>query len=447
MLTTSMQAIRSEVSMEGNFQMVQKYPELKVLPNDHPCVDKLRPVYIDRLDGRIKLWDWYTVKEPTEQSFDERNQEPYVTYSIPQEDGTSQMGSPSSTEEALPPVAEEIKMAQTGDSDITGQFGPEERFSGEDLYRMNVTEVRDLVEDLIPSGEISVLAGKGDTGKTTLYFQLCLSIVTRKGQFLDRNIHATHNSVLVIATEDSMNRIAGKIQKQLTGQDMEGTSLENLIVHVTGDDLLKRLEVELKNKKFDLVVLDALGDLLLEDINSQTEVRKFYSTLEKLIREFHITILLVHHLGKTQSKDKRTNVLGSTAIVDRARNVLMLEKDNKNGTRWITIIKSNNLSDDKKNKQNYLKFDPETLTYSAAVAEPKKEGIASPKETKKESKETKGKPGRKMDQQKLYEARRLRQEGKTEEEIGKILGKDKSTICRWFRKYPTYDLTKDYGDL
>jgi archaellum biogenesis ATPase FlaH len=433
--------------MEGSsmtYHVVQKYPGLKVLPFDHPCVVNSIPVYIDKTDRRIKLEDYYPRKVILTKALNKGNLEPCVSMTTLDGNGTSQLRSPSSATGALQP--EGANKRRIDAIDISNQFDPEERFNGEDLYHLDVSLVKDLVEDLIPSGEISLIAGQGDTGKTTLYFQLCLSIITGQSHFLGHKLNAKHNSVLVIATEDSKHRIATKIQKQLTKYDQESTSLKNLIVHVTGDDLLIRLSKELKNKEFDLIVLDALGDLLLDDINSQTAVRQFYSNLEKLIREFHTTFLLVHHVGKTQNRSKRANVLGSTAIVDRSRNAILLEKDEKNNTRWISILKSNNISDEKKNKQTYLEFDPETLTYSIAVARTEEHRIESPKRMQ-ESKESSPKPGRKMDLEKLNEARRLRQEGKTEEEIGQILGKNKSTISRWFKKYPTYDLTKDYGDI
>jgi len=176
-----------------------------------------------------------------------------------------------------------------GESDPAQLFDSNERFTGDYLLKFDISEDKDLVENLLPYGEVSVLAGPGDTGKTTLYFQLSLAITTNKKDFLSRKINSEYNSVLIIDTEDTKKRIANKIQKQLTKVAPEVVTINNLLVHVTGDNLINRLTIELKHKKFDLIILDALGDLLLDEINSQTPVRQFYKQLEKLIREFNTT--------------------------------------------------------------------------------------------------------------------------------------------------------------
>jgi len=157
--------------------------------------------------------------------------------------------------------------------DISKLFGPDERFTGDYLLQLDLKDDENLVEKLIPYGETSLLAGPGDTGKTTFYFQLSTSITTKQQDFIGRKINAKYNSVLIIATEDSKKSIADKLQKQIKKIAPGVIIKNNFVVHVTGDDLFKRLRTELNHKNFDLVVLDALGDLLLDDINSQSVVR------------------------------------------------------------------------------------------------------------------------------------------------------------------------------
>ena len=59
------------------------------------------------------------------------------------------------------------------------------------------------------------------------------------------------------------------------------------------------------------------------------------------------------------------------------------------------------------------------------------------------NKVNKNKPGRKLDHNKILEARKLRAQGMTVEEIGKKLNRDKSTISRWLKRDDLpYDFSK-----
>jgi RecA-family ATPase len=142
------------------------------------------------------------------------------------------------------------------------------------------------------------------------------------------------------------------------------------VIYIQGIIVLYLLTHQLEQKSFALVVIDALGDVFEGDMNSQIDSRKFYNDFQNLINEFKTSFLIVTHEGKSQSKDKRSRILGSVAIVDRARSVVMLNRDIKSGLRTLTIEKSNNISEEKIGKPLYLEMDIDTMTFYT-VEEPK----------------------------------------------------------------------------
>ena len=282
------------------------------------------------------------------------------------------------------------------------------------------------------------MAGKGGIGKSLLYEQLCLLICLGIKEFVGKKVESKYNSTLIIATEDNEKRLSGRIKKQLKKIAPDTKSIPGLVVITTGEDLIKTIRTEFENKNYDLVAIDALGDLLRDDSYSASIVRQFYNEFEKIRREFGTTFLIVHHEGKSISRDGRTRILGSVAIVDRARSVFMLSKDNKTGLKTVTIEKSNNISDDKIGKPMYLGFDSDTLTFSV-VTEPKllkdKKVISESAVASSGDSRAKSKPGRKRDKELWARTIALFKEGKMQCEIAKVLKVSTATISRLIKKF------------
>ena len=330
------------------------------------------------------------------------------------------------------------------------QTGPKTRFTLDELLDLDLSLSEDLFEDFIPVGAISMLAGRGGVGKSMFYLQLSLTISHGLKEFLGKKITTRYDSILIIATEDSDKILSIRSNKQFKKLAPGVPRSKKMIVHTTGENLFDTLRFELEQERFDLVVLDALSDILKDDLNSPIATRSFCNELEKLIREFETTFLLIHHENKSQNKNGRDRILGSTAIVDRCRSVLILSKDNKTGMRTLNIEKANNISDEKISKPIKLRFDSETFTFSKAGdydvtkeidAETSKAAELSKKQQfsietsdTENSKSSNNKPGRKRDEMKFEAAHRMHSEGIPQVEISKILNVNKATVCRWLKE-------------
>lgn len=451
------------------WNVVQKYPGYKVLNQDHPCFCNVTEVYNYKRDGNynglLRNVNFYSngdgrkldikpAKEPQAVSKSHKSELKVLITPIvlpePMPSVLKQTESPCPIE---PDVQDDEKQEV---ADIETKPQRKQRFNGDELLNLEDEEYCDLLEDFIPFLDLSIMAGKGGVGKTMLYLELSLRIVTGKESFLERRISSRNKSVLIIATEDNERRLQSRIKKQIKRVDPEVKSLKNLIIVTTGLDLVNSIRKELSAKQFDLVVIDALGDVLDGDQNSSVEIRKFFSEFQNLISEFGTTFLFVTHEGKSAGRDRRTNILGSVSIVDRVRSAFTLYNDDKTGLKALSILKSNNIPAEKIGKPTYLELDNETLTFSVVqnpkinvdATKTKRSNITSGAGSR--AKYRQDRPGRKIDNAKWLKCREMVRAGKKQCDIATELEISKGTVSRWVkginRPLPPYD-TSIVGDV
>jgi RecA-family ATPase len=435
--------------------VIQKYPVWKALSVDHPCVNNLRPVYIDKFDHNVKI-----------------NSRPLLITSILLREELLRKLEPPMVEIQESPIELPItpNLPRLVEKSISNQFvmnlptnnnqkGRKTFFNALEMLHRETTENPALVENLVPKKEITVIAGKGDTGKSLLYLNLSLSIILKQDSFIGFKIFSNYSSVLIISTEDGESVLKDRIQRQalcITGQTIEQLKendlLKNLYIRVVQENLFDFINETLQKNKVDLLVLDALGDIIEGDENSQKDVRLYYDKLYSVIANHDCAILIVAHENKAAGKkSNRNNVIGSTAIVDRARSVLMLARDQKDSkARILTIVKANYISDELKGKPIKLTLNDETITYmrakdyvvtmeidsenSLAAEISKKLQLKKSPSNSVTLKSRKNKPGRKRDEVKFEAAHRMNEQGFPQVEISKILGVNKATICRWLKE-------------
>ncbi len=321
-----------------------------------------------------------------------------------------------------------------------------ERFTLGELLSIDIENIPFLVEKLIPENTLTFLAGASDVGKSLLYTQLVLCIVMGKDEFVGCKISAKHKRVLIVSTEDGAVAISIRLKKQLCNATIDQDKLEDLILITGSTNPKNRIEGELKNGKFDLVVIDAFADIYGDDINTSNRVRTFLDGFTQLISKYGCSLLIVHHIGKGKERlsENKGHLLGSVGIEGKARQVLILSKDNVLGNiRRLVSVKGNYLTEEEKKNTLVMEFDPTTLTYKTIdekspvdLTDKNQFGIVSSRrQGRKENAEL---------EEMKSKARQLYKEGWTLEKIGKELGRDKSTISRWFSddKGPQYDTSK-----
>lgn len=337
----------------------------------------------------------------------------------------------------------EIDDDQTIDSDNeTATDLSKDIFKLNELLSLKVSEVPFLVGNILPEKAITFLAGDSDVGKSLFYLQLVTAIIEEEKEFLGLKLNTIFKKALIINSEDSPVAIAVRIKKQLSGRLLSKELSQRLTIVTNGHDVVKRISQILKKEPHDLVVIDAFADVFEDDMNSANAVRTFLNQFAELIQEYGCTVLFVHHIGKGKESlvANKGHMLGSVGTHGKARSVIMLSKLATNpNMKTLKIAKNNYVSEDVKNTEIYLEFDPTTLLHKVVVDKSLIEDMTT------QQKQAENPHQRKRGKTDLLkqEAWKLKESGNTLEAIGKIVGRDKSTVSKWLKTYePLYDVSK-----
>ncbi|MDP3003226.1 MAG: AAA family ATPase [Bacteroidales bacterium] len=341
---------------------------------------------------------------------------------------------------------DELKPQTKGIDQLATPFDMfKDEYTLEEMLDLKITEIPFLVEKLIPKETLVVLAGQSEIGKSTLYTQLALAIVRGDNEFLGCKLNSKHKRVLIISTEDGCIPFSFRTNRQIIQSPIGVEKRKNFKVIFSYDNLENRIKNHLEKTPVDLVVIDAFGDVFQGEINASNSVRQFLNKYVSFIQKYGCAILFVHHVCKGNKKQKsdKDQLLGSTGIEGKMRNVLMLSI--VNDQHQLSIAKGNYVNREDKNNPIYLSFDDKTLTFSKADCP------AKPKETNESTRASgsgssrKGRPGRQKDM-KLYNLAIKRFNEKVPQvEIAKEVGRDKSTVCKWLKGYNEskgYDFSK-----
>ncbi len=222
--------------------------------------------------------------------------------------------------------------------------------------------VRWIIKEFLPRDLLGLLVSPGGTGKTFLLLDLAVSVATA-GYFLGdkkwcSEVPGKVLCVLGEETEDEIHRRISKILKEKNLSD-EGKRLlkENLTLvsahginpalisfktfrdgdNEDGSEFFETLMKDVKQKKYDLIILDPLSRFFKADENDSRHATMFVETLEKLKRANDndlehkgTSILVAHHSNKgaLKGENNQGSARGSSAFVDGSRWVVTLQRMN-----------------------------------------------------------------------------------------------------------------------
>lgn len=218
-----------------------------------------------------------------------------------------------------------------------------------------------LIEELVPSNIVGLLAAAGGTGKSMLALQLAVSIASGVSFF---GFPASkRGQVLIMSAEDDREeyhrRLAAVVNElgkdNLHSSGVKAGIRENLFVldRVGKDNRLteKRLSAVQKTSLVDqiagaanslkccrLIILDPLSRFDGGEPNDNSDSTRLVEAAESIRRKTGATVLLVHHVNKTSIKDPERGqeaVRGASALVD--------------GVRWVALLSGMSENDAKRN--------------------------------------------------------------------------------------------------
>lgn len=208
-----------------------------------------------------------------------------------------------------------------------------------------------LVDGVLPEGGLCALYGPPGTGKSFVAVDFAMSIATSR-QWHSRDV--TPGYVLYISAEGGSG-IGRRAQawSEVYGVSPRSARLAWLPEPIpifrdsqALDILLTRIEEEVQETPR-FVVVDTLARCFDGDENSQEDMGRFVSGVDRLRREFGATLLVVHHTRLDGDRER-----GNTAFRGAADTMISLNRDKK--SKVITLACSK--------QKDWEEFDPIDMT-------------------------------------------------------------------------------------
>jgi hypothetical protein len=198
----------------------------------------------------------------------------------------------------------------------------------------NTPKTTDFVLPGLVAGTVGLLTSPGGTGKSLWITQAALCVVSDAANASLLNLPIiNHGPVVVLNVEDPKDMIHSRIHQMGAFLDektraslVNSTSIQSL--YGSGFNILNEVDQVwlldlLIKKNARLCVIDTLSRCHTVDENSNAEMSKVTTTLERIARDSGTAIVIVHHTSKFMAAQGRTDeqqsARGASSLVDNAR--------------------------------------------------------------------------------------------------------------------------------
>lgn len=196
------------------------------------------------------------------------------------------------------------------------------------------------MDDIIPLGGLTILAGSSLTGKTRILAALSVAIAAGRSEFAGRPILS--GPVVWLALEHNPIQIAKYLQDAASGYGIEDwRTLPIYIRHPFAGDwfptdgALADLDADLTTLEAVLVVIDsfrAIGDSTQDD-NAPNQVRPMLRRLSRLTSEYRRNVVVIHHAiigGKRmRGTDDFRGSSDSSIMLNRKKDALIITAEGR----------------------------------------------------------------------------------------------------------------------
>jgi hypothetical protein len=243
--------------------------------------------------------------------------------------GWNQKNAPPLLEEEIKRVVSDLAKAQEKKSSAN----PDGKRATGDGQRLSLVSLGELlkeeeentayvVENLLPQGGFSLLAGKPKVGKSTLARQLALA-VARGEAFLGRAVQK--GPVVYLPLEEKRS----EVRRHFAAMGAEGPEEIYVLGADASPEIFSQLEPLVEDKKPVLLIIDPLFRLArVKDGNDYAQMTRALEPFLDLARKSGTHLLCAHHINKA-ARGGGDGILGSTAIygiVDTALFIRSLEQ-------------------------------------------------------------------------------------------------------------------------
>lgn len=205
-------------------------------------------------------------------------------------------------------------------------------------------------KDRIPLRSLTIIAGQGDTGKSTICCELAARV--SRGE-LEGNLHGIPRNVLYIVVEadwdteiaprfvaadgdlDRIYRFEIASTDQLTG--------EEVLSAVNFPDDIPSLKETIEELDPAMIILDPLPSRINSALNkySESEVRQGLEPLVACAQKYGLALVGIMHFNKNEGQSAANRMNGSAAFRDLPRSVMVAVDDPENDIRYLAHEKHN----------------------------------------------------------------------------------------------------------
>lgn len=198
-----------------------------------------------------------------------------------------------------------------------------------ELQNMDLPDVKFYVEHIIPQG-LNLICSVPKLGKSWFALQLCLNLA-RGESFL--GFDTEQCSCLYLALEDSYNRLKGRMEILLKGENAPDNLFYNINNNDINNGLIKWLEVIIKeHPEIKVIVIDTLQKVrgVSKNTNVYANDYKELGILKKFADTHNLSVNVIHHLRKGfDTGDVFDRVSGTNGITGTADTTIVLSKQNR----------------------------------------------------------------------------------------------------------------------
>ena len=206
--------------------------------------------------------------------------------------------------------------------------GPLRLFHTTELLRL--PPPRWLVQDILPAGGLVGLYGPPGDGKSFLAIDLALCVASGRTW----HGHSVEQGFALYVSGEGGTGIGKRVQAWLSTNQVSANDVniawltESMPISSTSEDmdvLFGRLNEEVEQSP-SLVVIDTLARCFDGDENLQEDMGRFVAGVDRLRREFHATVVVVHHTRLDAERER-----GSTAFRGAADTMLSVARQGQKG--------------------------------------------------------------------------------------------------------------------
>ena len=283
----------------------------------------------------------------------------------------------------------------------------------------NLPHLTQLMGEFIYKGEVTFLVGDTGVGKSILAVNIAIALAKGDRVFTD-----------FVNDGGSLNTLYYDLElgdRQFQNRFPEAVYPDNLHRGIYNPDCigcdldLSQIEKDIQEVAAQVVIIDNLSALTLSSGVDAEIAIKFMNELIKIKKKYGITILVLAHTPKLPVNVplRSDHMAGSKSLANFADNIFFIQKSSLGqDIRYIKLVKCRN--GENKNP-----------VHTIQIAKPERQVIVKYIGVSKELDHFFELDNNKAAQKE--EARAMRAERKTYEEIGEYFGVNKSTVLRWLK--------------